>query len=113
MSRKSILKEVDGELDRQDDKWGEQNWPWAGPESPTIDTPMKSWFQRGIIQSQADAKRLVDFCANSGDLGYCDILMEEVIEALDESNLAKVRQELIQVAAVAVAAVESLDRNGR
>lgn len=42
------------------------------------------------------------------------ILMEEVGEAAREayeSNAARYRAELVQVAAVAVAAIESLDRN--
>lgn len=45
-----------------------------------------------------------------GRLTWRHILAEEVMEAMGESNPASLRKELIQVAAVAVAMVESIDR---
>ena len=46
-----------------------------------------------------------------GEVTYRDILLEEVFEALAESNQARLRAELVQVAAVAVAWVEKIDRH--
>ncbi|MGL5825583.1 MAG: hypothetical protein ACRCYU_12350 [Nocardioides sp.] len=46
-----------------------------------------------------------------GTMGWDTILQEEVFEALSESNPEKAVAELIQVAAVAVAAADSLRRN--
>ncbi len=41
---------------------------------------------------------------------YCDILLEEVFEALAEDDPAALRTELVQVAAVAVQWIEAIDR---
>jgi hypothetical protein len=43
-------------------------------------------------------------------LKWVDILEEEVAEAAAESDPAKLRAELVQVAAVAVAWIEAIDR---
>lgn len=118
MSVRSILKEVAEECKAQVAKWGQQNHGWAGPEQDfegQLMTPFEAWILQPTwrIKSQYDAKTMVQLMADEGTLGYCDILMEEVCEALDEADIAKVRQELVQVAAVAVSAIESIDRNGR
>ncbi len=104
-----VLDEVFHERQRQDSKFGRQEHPWATPG----ESPMETWFHYDFIHDQADAKALVERAFEHGHGSYSDILMEEVVEALDEPDLAKVREELIQVAAVAVACVESIDRNGR
>lgn len=79
--RSEIFKEISQERKRQDAKWGIQN------HSPMI---------------------------------WCPILTEEVGEVnkaalehhfKDSNDLKEYREELIQVAAVAVAMIESLDRN--
>jgi hypothetical protein len=52
-------------------------------------------------------------CQSAADGGYLDwlhILREEVAEAFAESDPAKLRAELVQVAAVAVNWVEAIDR---
>jgi hypothetical protein len=48
--------------------------------------------------------------AAHGEVTWLDILLEEVAEAFAESDLVKLRTELIQVAAVAVRWVEAIDR---
>lgn len=92
-----VLREVARERVRQDDMWGEQNHDW--------------------ITGRPAQKRLADHARAScerhfadGDGGWQDILMEEFFEALAEGDTAKLRAELIQVAAVAVAWVEAIDR---
>ena len=118
MSTKSVLKEVRAEREAQEAKWGEQNHPWAGPEPKfegQIQTPWTTWIEQPTwkFRSQQSAKDAVALMTQEGTLGYCDILMEEIYEVLDEADIQAVRTELIQIAAVAVAAVESIDRNGR
>lgn len=112
----SVLQEVLAERQRQESKWGQQNHPWrmdfAEPEEDFVE-PLDSWFLHEQPRNADEAKELVEAWSEVGILAYCDILMEEVVEALDEPNIKKVREELIQVAAVAVAAIESIDRNGR
>ena len=91
-----VLPEIAAERDRQDEKWGEQNHPdGTGP---------------GYAP---DAKRARERCQRAARLGlvsYRDILEEEVYEAFAESDPDLLRAELVQVAAVAVAWIEKLDR---
>ena len=57
-----------------------------------------------------EVQKRVDTLASRGELTYGAVLLEEVCEAYAEDDPAKVRAELIQVAAVAVAMVEKIDR---
>lgn len=82
---------------RQDDKWGEQNHP---------DGTGGAWFGAMAERKRDDA----DTAAAKGFLTWRHILAEEVYEALAETDPAKLREELIQVAAVAVSWVEAIDR---
>lgn len=95
-ARLGVLLNVDDERKRQDEKWGEQNHPdGTGP---------------GYVP---DAKRARERCQRAARLGlvsYRDILEEEVYEAFAESDPDLLRVELVQVAAVAVAWIEKLDR---
>lgn len=91
-----VLHEIKGERQAQDAKWGEQNHPDGTSEQ-----------NRGKADIHRD---LTNMAAESGSLTFADILMEEVWEALAEEDQFRLREELIQVAAVAVAWVEKLDR---
>lgn len=95
-----VLTEVFDERERQHRRWGEQNFPDG--------TSFDSWA------FQADAAR-VEFqdAASDGRLTYLEILREEVLEAFSEEDPAKLRAELVQVAAVAVQWIESIDRRAR
>jgi hypothetical protein len=92
-----VIAAVVDERKRQDDKWGEQNhYNGTGGESA------KHWAN--VLRR--DCERAFQ----DGRGTWAHILDEEVAEALAESDPAKLRAELIQVAAVAVAWVEKLDR---
>lgn len=56
------------------------------------------------------ARRLCEIATQAGDLTYADILTEEFWEALAETDPKRLREELVQVAAVACAWVEAIDR---
>lgn len=56
------------------------------------------------------AQMLCDKATAQGTLAWRDILREEVWEAFAEHDRAKLRQELVQVAAVAVQWIEAIDR---
>lgn len=107
----AVLVEVATERARQEAKWGQQNhvdWTqttatsdlagvWPGGAGPHF-----KW----ITEYKAAGKE-------GHTLGYFDILMEEVAEAHDEArngNVSALREEVIQVAAVAVAWAECIDR---
>jgi hypothetical protein len=100
MSRITVLSEVSKERDAQDILWGEQNHP----------NGTGGW----LSQEQADmARRQCKYAAAHGGTTWRLILDEEVAEAAAEGNDAqRLRRELLQVAAVAVAWVECIDRRG-
>lgn len=56
------------------------------------------------------AREIAALAAEHGGLTWRHILAEEMFEALAESDPAKLRAELVQVAAVAVQWVEAIDR---
>lgn len=101
----AVLLEVETERKAQDKRWGEQNHPQQGGNAP----------DKGIAHyaELADQwKAFNDARVAAGTLGFDSILLEEVYEALGETDTALRREELLQVAAVAVCAIEALDRNG-
>ena len=100
----AVLVEVHEERTRQEAKWGQQDWPWA-----TERVPGKRWAQ---LSGAATARNGVEASKENGTLTYGGILAEEFYEAMEEDDIGRAREELIQVAAVAVAAIESIDRNG-
>lgn len=102
-----VLEEVDQERGRQELKWGQQNHPdgTRGDRRVLRDTKMPTWDTMCF-----NARRQTDRAAHEGSLEYLDILFEEVAEAFSESDPQRLREELIQVAAVAVAWVEAIDR---
>ena len=78
----SVLQEVKGERVKQEEKWGEQN------------------------------HNLVEWCAILGEeVGEVQKAALEWHFKHPNASLEEYRKELIQVAAVAVSMVESLDRN--
>lgn len=104
----SVLADVEQERARQDHKWGPVQ------DHPNIH-PGWTNFNYGIPRAD-QAKRDTDSRAALGHVTYTDILIEEVAEAIEEAaagNADALREELIQVAAVAVKWVELLDMRAR
>ena len=94
----NVLAEIANERLDQDIKWGEQNHP-----DGTYDTSTRK------IARDAARQRCDDF-ARHGAGTWEHILMEETMEAFAEPDPIKLRTELVQVAAVAVAWIEAIDR---
>lgn len=93
----NVLGEVLAERVTQDAKWGEQNHPdGTGSASDAL------------IRDQL--RKQCDHAAELGECTWKKILHEEVYEAFAEKDPQRLREELIQVAAVAVAWVEAIDR---
>jgi hypothetical protein len=92
----AVLTEIAAERRRQDDRWGEQNHP----DGTGI------WYA-----DRAAAERTrTNNAAADGTLTFRHVLAEEVAEAFAEDDPAKLRAELVQVAAVAAAWIEAIDR---
>ena len=99
MSRESILQEVSAERDRQEAKWGLQDWPICNGAGNNF-----------YKQEARFRKKTCDRDAYYKKLDFCDILNEEVAEVYAESDPIRQREELVQVAAVAVQMIEVIDR---
>lgn len=96
MSVVTVLQEILNERDRQDRKWGEQNHPnGTGSHS------------RELADQARDE---CDDAFKAGQGTWRHVLLEEVYEAFAESDPRRLREELVQVAAVATAWVEAIDR---
>jgi thiosulfate/3-mercaptopyruvate sulfurtransferase len=97
---RAITEEVAVERDNQEITWGQQNHPSCYGES-----------SRRQFEKQAETwKQINEARVAEGCVTWDGILLEEVFEALAESDDAARRAELIQVAAVAVAEIEAIDR---
>jgi hypothetical protein len=92
-----VLSLLRSERITQNLKWGEQNHPnGTGGEDRIREA---TWAR--------------EYCQRASDFGtvtWADIFEEEAFEALAESDPERLRAELLQVAAVAVAWVEAIDR---
>ncbi len=80
-------------------KWGVQSRPDGTSETYSV-------------HAEA-AKLLTDTKAAEGTLTWADILSEEVLEAFSETNHDALREELVQVAAVALSWAEDIDRKAK
>lgn len=99
MERVAIFKEIHDERERQDAKWGEQNWPIRDEDDRSFYAE-QAYKWRKVCDGLAERKRLTWF----------HIAIEEFFESFDEVEPAKQRAELIQCIAVLESAVECIDR---
>lgn len=95
-----ILEEVAGERVNHLDKWGVQDHPSFRYVSDVGEFKKKADYYKAIW----DARKRMDV------MSWDVILLEEVYEACSESDDNLRRAELVQVAAVAVAEIEAIDR---
>lgn len=96
-----VLAEVSDERVRQVHRWGVQSLPSGAGRNGHRDADTAAMF-----------RKVADRAAADGDLAWRDVLNEEVAEAYVETDPARLRSELVQVAAVAVAWIEDIDRTG-
>jgi hypothetical protein len=113
-----ILDEIGTERRAQDRKWGEQNHPDVDTVlmgRPGGCTPQRMAEEYGI-PTATRARTDCNGRHRRGDGTWADILVEEVGEAIEAAVLhgeQGLRAELVQVAAVAAAWVECIDRRAR
>ena len=99
------LSHVLDERARQDAKWGNQDHRRDRISASELDVYAT---ERDWCRNECDRHEVEDKA--NGGASWTDILLEETFEALAESDPVKLRAELVQVAAVAVSWIESIDR---
>lgn len=98
-----VLREVGAEREAQDAKWGEQNHHNG--------TGHELMLPRGSAREQANRAQVEnDRAVVDGHISFLAILVEELLEANAETDRARLRAELVQLAAVAVGWIEAIDR---
>lgn len=98
LSTAHVLMDVSEERERQTRKWGEQHHL---DHCPYLYREWDRWADNW--------KAINDRRVQKDELSWDGILLEEVYEALAETDPAMLREELVQVAAVAVAWIEDID----
>ena len=107
----NIIQEIKTERLYQDGKWGIQNHPILDPM--LIERSPERMCEEYEIPSETRAKAMCDIHAKRCDVTYMHILVEEISEVAScGKDTVALRKELIQCAAVVIAMIESLDRNG-
>jgi hypothetical protein len=117
-----VLAEIAKERGRQDAKWGEQNHPLVDPsavEQPTMVLgQMRTAYPARLfdfygLPTATYARKQCQQAAREGRSTWADIILEEFCEFIEAAGLgdeAGARAELRQLAAVAVAAIQAMDR---
>lgn len=93
----NVLAEVAAERAAQDAVFGVQDLP----DGTGI---------TGDVERANSARHVCDVMFSRGEGTFRDVFYEEVMEALAESDPAKIRAELIQAVAVGVKWIEAIDR---
>lgn len=95
--RNLVIQDIEAEMEQQDAKWGLQHH----------NNGTGSWDYSLRAESEKSAN---DEAVKRDALTWSGILLEEVYEALAEKGQVRLREELIQSAAVIVQWVADLDR---
>jgi len=110
-----VISEIAAERARQDAKWGVQNHPLVDALLHEQNCSHKRMAEEYEIPTALRATQLCQWAAQKGQVTWLHILQEEVSEFMAESQHSTpypdaARAELVQIAAVAVAAIEAFDR---
>ncbi len=98
--REKIFQDIEAERQRQIKKYGDQSLPMVN----------NRWDFDKARAISLERKQSADSAEAGGRITWYHILMEEVGEVFAEVSPEKQREELVQVAAVAVQMLEDLDR---
>lgn len=102
-----VLQEIAGERVEQRGTWGQQDHPTGTRDVRRLigDADLPTW---GTLAYEGRLR--CQYLADRGKVDWVAILFEEMAEFASSLNDEKAREELVQVAAVAVAAIEAIDR---
>jgi hypothetical protein len=102
-----VFTEVLKERINQNRKWGEQNHPMLGTPIDPVIFGKDPWPSISVLKGTLENLKRRNKTKHKG---WFDILLEKICEAFLESWPEKQREEMIQVAAVAIAIIECLDK---
>lgn len=107
-----ILAEVHAERIRQNEKWGVQRHPFFYPGLGAASRKIYHTNAETLKRTNAQRVKILteDGFSSDKNCTWDTILLEEVYEALSEHDPKLMRDELIQVAAVAVAMIERIEK---
>jgi len=108
----SIVDEILQERKRQDEKWGEQTHPCLDKtllNRKGSCTPERM-CENYEMPSENRAKFMCDNSFKNETGTYAHIALEEFSEVISEFDIKKRRIELVQLTAVCLAWIESIDR---
>lgn len=100
-----IIKQIIDERKRQHKLWGEQNHPSIVKDFPH---PLSEYYG---IRDEEEAKIICESRLIHNEGTWADIFLEEVSEVIHADSPEKMKEELIQVLAVGVAWIQSIDKN--
>lgn len=109
----STYDDIADECARQLQLWGDQDH--LDVDQDLLGRPQRM-CERYEIPSEDRAKQLIRFARERGDLTWAHIAVEELSEAVEafaREDRAQGRTELVQLAAVIVSWIESIDRRPR
>jgi len=112
---RSALDAVIAERQRQDAKWGEQNHPMLRRHARTAMASYDVAANTALLPTAAQARHMCEYEHKLGDGSYVSILVEEAAEFFEAcyahgETSDEARAEMVQVAAVALAMLEAIDR---
>lgn len=108
-----VLDEISYERTRQDEKWGQQDHPDFDQVLLNREggCSAERMCEQYGIPSESRAKFMCENAFEKKEGTFAHILVEELSEAVScRGDAESLRKELIQVAAVAVAWIEAIDR---
>lgn len=110
-----VYAEIIAERNRQDAKWGEQNHPSLDPilTGRNGGASPQRLCEEYEIPSEARAKFKCNEAAEKRVLSWAHIAVEELSEAVSAIDDKTRRGELIQLAAVIVEWIQSIDRQNK
>ena len=103
-----IFEAYKKEIDRQDLKWGKERYHPVVNKLISLGGPEAICYHYGI-PTEKEAKEKCERAASRGETAWADIIVEELSEALSETDLTKQRMELVQVAACLTQCIKDLD----
>lgn len=107
-----MLDDIAAEVGRQRELWGESSHPnGTGPDTvPLYRACHILNDDSDAVELQKEFKHRTGYMLAHGKLTWTDILLEEVFEALSEDDEDKLKEELVQIAAVCVSWVKDINR---